>query len=117
MSAAATAAGYLYASGRLRNKNKQEQEKGWGGDKPTKEQEFSKKKNERIEDVFKDYHVDVVATGRTSSKQPVISNKPKRNKLKGISHPQTDKCGFDRNSSISEDRYVCMCGWADPFQE
>jgi hypothetical protein len=28
-----------------------------------------------------------------------------------ISHPHTDQCGFDRNSSISEDTYVCMCGW------
>lgn len=26
-------------------------------------------------------------------------------------HAHTDKCGFDRNASISEDNYVCMCGW------
>lgn len=35
-------------------------------------------------------------------------------------HVQTDECGFDRNGSISEDRYVCMCGWRDddtlPFE-
>lgn len=28
-------------------------------------------------------------------------------------HVHTEKCGFDRNSSISEDRYVCDCGWRD----
>lgn len=32
-------------------------------------------------------------------------------------HRQTDRCGFDRNSSISEDRYVCDCGWRDPTIE
>lgn len=26
-------------------------------------------------------------------------------------HKQTDQCGFDRNASISEDTYVCTCGW------
>ena len=29
-------------------------------------------------------------------------------------HRQTDQCGFDRNSSHSEGRYVCHCGWVDP---
>jgi len=29
-------------------------------------------------------------------------------------HPYTEECGFDRNGSINADRYVCMCGWADP---
>jgi hypothetical protein len=29
----------------------------------------------------------------------------------GEEHVPTDMCGFDRNSSISEDRYVCDCGW------
>jgi len=28
-------------------------------------------------------------------------------------HVQTDRCGFDRNSSISEDTYVCDCGWRE----
>ena len=28
-------------------------------------------------------------------------------------HAQTDECGFDRNRSVCEDRYCCMCGW--PF--
>ena len=27
-------------------------------------------------------------------------------------HVPTDQCGFDRNSSISEDTYVCTCGWS-----
>ena len=26
-------------------------------------------------------------------------------------HEQTDECGFDRDASINERRYVCMCGW------
>lgn len=41
------------------------------------------------------------------------------NKLRegDISHPETDRCGFDRNASISEDRYVCDCGWMEPLQE
>lgn len=26
-------------------------------------------------------------------------------------HVQTERCGFDRNASITEDRYVCECGW------
>lgn len=31
-------------------------------------------------------------------------------------HIQTDRCGFDRNESISQDCYVCTCGWsAEPF--
>lgn len=29
-------------------------------------------------------------------------------------HPHTDECGFDRQSSIQEDRYVCMCGYRNP---
>lgn len=28
-------------------------------------------------------------------------------------HPETDHCGFDRNASISEDCYVCTCGYVD----
>ena len=28
-------------------------------------------------------------------------------------HPETDCCGFDRNASISEDCYVCTCGYVD----
>ena len=28
-------------------------------------------------------------------------------------HEPTDYCGFDRNSSLSNDTYVCNCGW--PF--
>ena len=28
-------------------------------------------------------------------------------------HKHTKKCGFDRNSSHTEDRYVCECGWRD----
>jgi hypothetical protein len=28
-------------------------------------------------------------------------------------HPHTERCGFDRESSIQEDRYVCMCGYRD----
>ena len=35
-------------------------------------------------------------------------------------HTHTDECGFDRNASLTEDRYVCMCGWRDnnavPFE-
>lgn len=29
-------------------------------------------------------------------------------------HVHTDKCGFDRNSSHSQGRYVCECGWSEP---
>lgn len=32
------------------------------------------------------------------------------------SHTQTDQCGFDRNSSHTEGRYVCMCGWREPVE-
>jgi hypothetical protein len=32
------------------------------------------------------------------------------------SHPQTERCGFDRDSSISEDRYVCTCDWREPHK-
>ena len=28
-------------------------------------------------------------------------------------HKATPECGFDRNSSHSENRYVCACGWRD----
>ena len=28
-------------------------------------------------------------------------------------HPETDRCGFDRNASITEDCYVCACGFVD----
>ena len=28
-------------------------------------------------------------------------------------HPNTDRCGFDRNGSINANHYVCMCGWED----
>jgi hypothetical protein len=27
-------------------------------------------------------------------------------------HVQTDRCGFDRNASLTEDTYVCTCGWS-----
>jgi len=28
-------------------------------------------------------------------------------------HQETDQCGFDRESSMSEDCYVCTCGWME----
>lgn len=28
-------------------------------------------------------------------------------------HIETDRCGFDRNESHSQDCYVCTCGWSD----
>ena len=35
------------------------------------------------------------------------------NDTQRIEHVETDRCGFDRNSSISEDCYVCECGYVD----
>lgn len=29
-------------------------------------------------------------------------------------HFETAQCGFDRNSSHSENTYVCNCGWREP---
>lgn len=29
-------------------------------------------------------------------------------------HVATELCNFDRESSLSEDRYVCGCGWVEP---
>jgi hypothetical protein len=31
----------------------------------------------------------------------------------GQEHPNSDVCGFDRQASLNEDRYVCLCGWRD----
>ncbi len=124
MSAAATAAGYLYASGRLRGKHKNEQEQdsapiksvqtGFGGccakcgqyDQECRCFTSGSKTNPKF------YSVE---TGRWSGKEPNISVKPKRKLVTPLpDHPQTDNCGFDRNSSINENRYVCTCGWTDP---
>ncbi len=30
-------------------------------------------------------------------------------------HVETDKCGFDRNGSLSLNTYACDCGWFDEF--
>lgn len=32
-------------------------------------------------------------------------------------HKETPECGFDRNASHSEDRYVCTCGWRDEHKD
>ncbi len=32
----------------------------------------------------------------------------------GGEHPYTEACGFDRNASLTEDTYVCTCGYRTP---
>ncbi len=31
----------------------------------------------------------------------------------GQNHPETERCGFDRNASHTEGCYVCTCGWSE----
>ena len=37
----------------------------------------------------------------------------RRGKPIDITHESSPQCGFDRSSSIMENRYVCACGWSE----